>query len=68
MTLEIRLMQCLHVDIRRKKIGPEKPPAMFSVSISVIHKQYIIHQYTSMHQADYLQLCGLHGHRINQGQ
>jgi hypothetical protein len=37
---------------RPKKTGPEKPPAMFSVSISVIHKQYIIHQYDSMHQAD----------------
>jgi hypothetical protein len=37
---------------RLKKIGPEKPPALFSVSISVIHKQYTIHQYPSMHQAD----------------
>jgi len=37
---------------RLKKTGPAKPPAMFFVSISVIYKQYIIHQYTSMHQAD----------------
>jgi len=49
--LKIRLMQWLYMDIR-KKPGPAKPPAMFSVSISVVHKQYVIHQYASMHQAD----------------
>jgi len=34
-----------------KKTGPAGPPAVFSVSISVIHKQYIIRRYASMHQA-----------------
>jgi hypothetical protein len=37
---------------RSKKVGTAKPPAIFSVSISVIHKQYIIHQYAYMHQED----------------
>jgi len=52
MMLEMRLLRYLRVGVR-KKTGSAKPPAMFSVSISVIRKEYITHQYTSMHQADY---------------
>ena len=44
MTLEICLMRCLHVDVRKNK--PRKTSGDVSVSISVIHKQY-----TSLHQA-----------------
>jgi len=47
----MRLLRCLRVGVR-KKTGPAKPPAMFFVSISVIHKEYITHQYTSMYRAD----------------
>ena len=35
-----------------KKAALVKSPATFSVSISVVYKQYIIHQYAGMHQVD----------------
>jgi hypothetical protein len=47
MKLEIRLTRCLHVDVR-KKTGPAISPAMFPVSISVIDKQYICWNITSI--------------------